>query len=56
MAANEVVVRCWELSRLKETSAWLSWSVTAPTLPTSTPAMRTVSPACSPEALENWAT
>jgi hypothetical protein len=35
----------------EDTLAWLPCSDTAPTLPTSTPAMRTVSPGWSPEAL-----
>ena len=44
------------MSTLNETSAWFCCKVTALTFPTSTPAMRTVSPDCSSDALENCAT
>jgi len=60
MVAVEVVVACCVLSRLKEILAqpvpvWPHsgpplMSDTPATLPTSTPAMRTVSPGCKPAA------
>ncbi len=56
MAASVVVVSRCELSTLNETSARPCCRLTPLTLPTSTPAIRTVSPACSSDALVNCAT